>query len=71
MPNISAEDLAELVRDNQLHDFSQLLSTIYSCRFTGAVTFKFLCGEPQEAEFGRPHVVVFPRPGTKPLDSTP
>ena len=43
-----------------------------SKRYTGAVTLKFLNGEPQEAEFGRPHVVVFAKPGPavdKPLDS--
>lgn len=62
--SITADDLADLLRQEQLQ-FAELLGTIHTLRFTGAVTLKFLNGEPQEAEFGRPHVVRFPRPGAR------
>lgn len=71
MPRITAIDLAEVLRQNGA-GFPGLLGAIHSLRYTGAVTLKFLNGEPQEAEFGRPHVVVFAKPGPaadKPLDS--
>lgn len=65
---VSADAIARILELNKVQ-FAELLQTLHTCRFTGAITLKFLNGEPQEAEFGRPHVVVFPRPGTKSLDT--
>ena len=49
--------------------FAELLGTLYSIRFTGAVTVHFTGGQPQKMELGRPLQVVFPEhPANKSLD---
>lgn len=64
MPTWSADDIAAVLKQEQLQ-FAELLGTLHTMRFTGAVVVKFLNGEPQQAELGRPHVITFPRPGAR------
>lgn len=58
-----------------VHNFGELVAALHAIRYTGTVTLHLFNGHPQEAELGRPHVVVFPKLGpdpgvsTKPLDS--
>lgn len=60
----------------EVHNFAELVAALYAARHTGVVHLHFLGGVPQQAELGRPHVVVFAKPGPahtaavdKPLDS--
>lgn len=56
----------------EVHNFAELIAALYTARHTGVVHLHFLGGVPQQAELGRPHVVVFAKPGPavdKPLDS--
>lgn len=57
-----------------VQSFPELVAALHAIRYTGTVTLHLFNGYPQECELGRPHVVVFPKPGpapvcTKPLDS--
>lgn len=61
-----AIELAELLEREQVQ-FAELLGTIHSLRFTGAITLKFLNGQPQEVELGRPCVIKFPQPEPLPV----
>lgn len=56
----------------EVRTFAELIAALYTARHTGVVQLHFLGGVPQQVELGRPHVVVFAKPGPavdKPLDS--